>query len=226
MPPDRSRLSKAPPAWKVRLETFHQRHPVPSEPSEIPLWRSRGYLPHFERAGVVQSITIRLADALPSWLPAKWQEELRTLGEEERERELRIRIEKYLDAGHGACWLGRHDVGRLVETALLFFDEQRYRLIAWCVMPNHVHIVVETVEGWTLGQLAHSWKSYTSKEANRFLQRTGVFWQREYYDRAVRDAEHYANLVRYVEQNPVKAGLVACAEGWPFSSARLLRRVR
>ncbi|HZY42050.1 MAG TPA: transposase, partial [Anaerolineae bacterium] len=65
----------------------------------------------------------------------------------------------------------------------------------------------------------HSWKSFTAQQANRLLNRTGEFWAREYYDRFIRDERHFAQTVTYIEQNPVKAGLVESAEAWPFSSA-------
>jgi putative DNA methylase len=62
----------------------------------------------------------------------------------QREIELRRRIEEYLDAGHGACWLRRPEIAALVEGALRYFDGQRYRLLAWCVMPNHVHTLIRS----------------------------------------------------------------------------------
>jgi putative DNA methylase len=91
-------------------------------------------------------------------------------------------------------------------------------------MPNHVHAVVETVEGFSNASVIHSWKSFTAHEANKILKREGVFWQREYYDREVRDGDHFERLVLYVENNPVKAGLVPVAEDWAWTSARRDRR--
>ena len=112
----------------------------------------------------------------------------------------------------------------MVEGALLHFDSERYQLLAWCVMPNHLHVVVETMEGFANAAIIHSWKSFIAHAANKILNREGVFWQRDYYDREVRDGDHYARLVPYVENNPVKAGLVAMAEDWEWSSARRDRR--
>ncbi|RME89457.1 MAG: hypothetical protein D6766_14700, partial [Verrucomicrobia bacterium] len=138
----------------------------------------------------------------------------------DRQIELRRRIEQYEDAGHGACWLRDPRIAGLVENALLHFDGQRYRLLAWCVMPNHVHVLIETRQGWPLADVVHSWKSFTASEANKLLGRSGPFWFREYHDRYIRNAEHYAQTVRYIEANPVKAGLVKLASEWPFGSAR------
>jgi REP element-mobilizing transposase RayT len=132
---------------------------------------------------------------------------------------LRRRIVTYEDAGHGACWLGDSRIATLVQAALFYFDAQRYRLIAWCIMPNHVHVLVETVPGHPLDKIVHSWKSYTAQKANELLARSGPFWAREYYDRYMRDDAHLAQTVAYIEHNPVKAGFVKTAEAWKFSSA-------
>ena len=136
-----------------------------------------------------------------------------------REAELRRRIAKYDDAGHGECWLRDPRIAALVEGALLRFDGQRYRLIAWCVMPNHVHALIETWDRWPLAGALHSWKSYTANEANKLLDRTGTFWFREYHDRFIRDENHFAKAVEYIAQNPVQAGLAKVAEDWIWSAA-------
>ena len=88
-------------------------------------------------------------------------------------------------------------------------------------MPNHVHAVVEPREGHSLGPIVHSWKSYSAKQANQVLGRSGEFWHRDYFDRYIRDEGHLARTIDYVENNPVKAGLCASSGGWPWSSARL-----
>jgi putative DNA methylase len=122
--------------------------------------------------------------------------------------------------GHGECWLRQPAIAQLVEGAVLRFDQERYRLLAWWIMPNHVHALIETRVGFPLADVLHSWKSYTSSEANKRLGRRGDFWQREYLDRYVRDAEHYPAVVAYIEENPVKAGLAKVKTDWPCSSAR------
>lgn len=108
----------------------------------------------------------------------------------------------------------------MVEDALLHFDGERYRLLAWVIMPNHVHVLAETLPVYRLGDIVHSWKSFTAKEANRILGRMGPLWQEEYFDRFIRDDDHLRETIRYIEQNPVAGGLAAKAEDWPFGSAR------
>src|SRR5207248_2780285 len=117
-------------------------------------WHSRGYLPHFDGgASLPQSITFRLADSVPASAVEGWRLELDSRPPPEREAELRKRIEKYLDAGYGACHMRDPRVGALVETALLHFDGVRYVMHAWMVMPNHVHALFTPALGWSLSQI-------------------------------------------------------------------------
>lgn len=138
----------------------------------------------------------------------------------QREVQLRKLYEKYMDAGHGSCVLRDMTIGSMVESAILHCDAERYFLHAWVVMPNHVHVVYSPAEKWTMSAVVGGWKSFTGKEANRILGRTGRFWQENYFDRFIRDEDHFARAVEYVEQNPVTAGLCALATDWPLSSAR------
>ena len=109
----------------------------------------------------------------------------------------------------------------MVEDALLHFDGKRYRLLAWCLMPNHAHVVVEIGSENSLGEIAGSWKSFTAKQANKVIGQSGVFWHADYFDRYMRDESHLARTIEYVENNPVKARLTATAAEWAWSSARL-----
>jgi REP element-mobilizing transposase RayT len=165
-----------------------------------------------------------MADSLPRTLLEQWRVELGLLSDNERDRERRKRIERALDSGHGSGVLARPDVGALVESAMLHFDAQRYRLHAWSIMPNHVHVLVTPLGGRTLSEIVQNWKSFTARRINGLLHQKGMFWAPEYFDRAVRDASHYANVVDYIAMNPVKAGLCAQTEDWRFSSSWKGRR--
>ena len=178
-------------------------------------WHSRGYLPHFDAEGLVQSVAFRLADGVPRDLLRRWRAELRGA---DRAAELRERIARYEDAGHGACHLRQPEIARLVQDALLHFDGDRYRLLAWCVMPNHVHVLIEQTPDHRLADVVQSWKSFTAKRANRMLGRDGPFWARDYFDRYIRDESHFEATRRYIHENPVRAGLCAAAADWPWSS--------
>ncbi len=101
----------------------------------------------------------------------------------------------------------RGEVAELVERILLEADGRDYRMGAWVVMPNHVHLVVD-VWDVPLVKLINGWKGRSSREANKLLGRRGVFWQEDYYDNLVRDEAHLKRAIRYTEQNPVKAFLI------------------
>ena len=102
-------------------------------------WHQRGYLPHFDAPGVTQFVTFQLCDAFP----VKRHAEFEAILKEPDDSVKRRKLEAWLDRGHGECWLGRHDVAALVESILLETDGRDYRLQAWVVMPNHVHLVVD-----------------------------------------------------------------------------------
>jgi len=176
-------------------------------------WHSRGYLPHFDSQDVVQFLTFRLADSLPKEAAF----ELRQTAHPETLRD------EMLDRSWGACWLKPDNVAHLVEDALLLFDGQRYRLHAWTIMPNHVHVLLTMLPGFSLGGIVSSWKRYSAREANKLLGRSGTFWQDDYWDRFIRNEEHFAATIAYIDQNPVKAGLARTADLWPWGSARLKR---
>ena len=133
-------------------------------------------------------------------------------------RERRTKFEAYLDRSFGQCLLGDSRVAELVQKNLLHFDGKSYRLFAWVIVPNHVHALIEMGDV-ALAQVVKSWKSYTSKEANRLLRREGRFWEPEYFDRCIRDEEHFRKAVRYIESNPVKARVVREPAEWQWSSA-------
>jgi REP element-mobilizing transposase RayT len=182
-------------------------------------WHGRGYLPHFDAAGVHQAITYRLADSLPREALERIERELAEQPEDCRVTERRRRIETWLDRGVGSCRLRDSRIAALVRDNWLRFDGVQYDLCAWVVMPNHVHVLIREHAGFPLPQVINAWKSYTAHAANRQLGATGAFWQADYWDRFIRDEGHYLRIVAYIHDNPVSAGLVARREDWPWSSA-------
>ena len=178
-------------------------------------WHERGYLPHCDKPGLVQLVTLRLVDSLPISRRGEWEHLLKI----EDARERRKKLESYLDRGVGECWLQIPKVAGCVEGAILFHHGARYELLAWCLMPNHAHVLVH-VWDWPLAKMLQNWKSVSAVAANKQLKRAGSFWQREYWDTFVRDEEQEQKAIRYIENNPVNAKLCRASEEWPFSSAR------
>jgi REP element-mobilizing transposase RayT len=182
-------------------------------------WYSRGYLPHYDGGSITQFITCRLFDSLPRKILERFRLELETREVEDIDREVMILIEKFLDSGYGECFLKKPEVAEIVKNSLRKFDGERYKLIAWVIMPNHIHLLIRPLNGWELDKILQSFKSFTAQEANKLLQRNGKFWMREYFDRRIRDNLHFEKTIRYIENNPVKARFCEKPGDWRFSSA-------
>ncbi len=190
----------------------------------IPDWHRRGNnIPHRENKGF-QTITFRLFDSLPRSVIANMHQELEYLKElpddefkNARLAELRQTLDRYEDAGYGHCFLRDARIAQILADTLHLFDGERYRLISYCIMPNHVHVMIEVAPGWTLSKILHSWRSFSAQKANQILGRRGIFWMEEYYDRYIRNEEHFANVLEYIRMNPVKGGLVSNSSEWPWN---------
>jgi putative DNA methylase len=116
--------------------------------------------------------------------------------------------------------LQQPEIAELLVEALDYGDRilNHYRLHAWVVMPNHVHLLISPQTA--LPKLTHSLKGYTAREANRILGRTGMaFWQKEFFDHWIRNKSEFARVRAYIEKNPVKAGLAVAPELYQWSSA-------
>ena len=173
----------------------------------------RHHLPHWQQAHVWQFVTWRLADALPRqtleewndekdrWLqlhPPPWEESTKL---EHQDRFTR-RTEQWLDAGHGACLLRLPAAAVIVARALRHFEGSRYELGAFVIMPNHVHVLFQPKPLHSVSRIVSSWKSFTAKEINRLLGRNGTLWQEDYWDRMIRDEEHWEACRQYILENP------------------------
>jgi putative transposase len=175
-------------------------------------------LPHWQQQGAVYFVTFRLADSIPSPLRDQWENEREAwlkvhpepwTNEKEREYHQRFSgaIERWLDAGHGACLLRQRDCAQVVADTLRHFEGERVVMISLVIMPNHVHSLFVQNPEWPLEKLTQSWKRFAARQINKLLDRAGNFWQRDYFDRLVRDEKHFANCVRYIRRNPEKAKL-------------------
>ena len=149
---------------------------------------------------------------------------------ESNEKSHLLQFEAYEQALHsgstGPKWLGQRSIAAIVVETLKYHNGREYDLIAYCVMPNHVHLVVQLVErnSVPLYRILQSIKRYTARHANTVLHRMGQFWQAESYDHVIRDEEQFQNIVSYVLANPVKARLVSSTEDWPWSYCKYFDR--
>ncbi len=191
-----------------------------------------GSLPHWYRDGATYAVTFRLADSFPPSVLHSYRKEKEDLhqriikADDDNDSRLaerlrvqlgelyRARIEAVLDEGQGEAWMKRPEIAAIIRDALLHFDGDRYDLGAWCVMPNHVHVMLSPKDGHALPDILHSIKRHSAREANKALGREGDFWQKESYDHIVRDADDFWNQRDYILRNPKSAGL----ENWEFVS--------
>jgi putative transposase len=213
---------------------------------------TRGDLPHWYRPGYAHFVTYRLVNSIPA----------RVLKELHAECELRLRAtygaddpvrlrddihkimfakyDRFLDGSLAHAWLKSKEVANMIRENLYYHRGTKYELISYCIMPTHVHVVLqpfEVTDHPSLGdgkmirflevpdgqspltQIMHSLKSFTANRANQILGRSGRFWQKESYDHWVRDIGELQRIVAYVAANPVRAGLCRAPQDWQFSSA-------
>ncbi len=183
-------------------------------------WHYRGRLPHFEGGEILQFVTFRLFDSVSQEKIKNWKLELSRMDDDlEAKLELGRRIEKYIDKGLGNAFLKNEEIAQLVQDALFFWNNEKYKLFAWVIMPNHVHLLLRPKEGFELSDIMHSIKSFTANRGNKILKRKGEFWQHESFDRFIRNYRHFERVVSYIENNPVKAKICSKPEDWKFSSA-------
>jgi carbamoylphosphate synthase large subunit/REP element-mobilizing transposase RayT len=176
------------------------------------------HLPHWEQKGATYFVTFRLADSVAQNVLAGWREdraqwfkhhpqpwdwnttrEYTRLFEESRE--------DWLDRGAGSCLLRQPATAQIVAQTLNHFDNERYVLDAFVIMPNHVHVIFKPIGNNTVSDILHSWKSFTANSINKPTRCEGNIWMAENFDTAVRDLSHLETCREYISRNPEKAGL-------------------
>ncbi len=165
--------------------------------------KSGAYLPHWTKSDGIYAVTFRLADSLPQHAVMNGKNVAHSITHSQ---------DADLDKGYGECWLKRGDIADKVVATLNHFRDERYKLLAWCVMPNHVHLLIKPLANHELPGIIHSLKRHSAKTCNELLGREGPFWQAEYYDHVVRDAKELQSQAEYIFNNPDKAGF----ENWAW----------
>jgi putative transposase len=171
-------------------------------------------------------VQLRLADALPEGAIDAWRAELEAaagqdgLDQTEARRQLARRIDKELNAGHGACWLQDPALAELVIQCLKSQDGRRYQLRAWSVVPNRFQVIVSIPQGVEILPIARQWRTFTAREAaHRLNLDPESFWERGVYTRPCRDATDVQYRIRSVEFLPVNCGLCRRPRDWRWGSA-------
>ena len=195
-------------------------------------------LPHMQPKGATLFVTFRLAGSLPqaaiAQLRAARETEMHVATTNEdrylAERRHFGRFDEQLHQSTGPHYLQQPALAQIVADSLHHRNQRVYRLDAFTILSNHVHVVFaplqngvnldDTTQFHKLSKIMQSLKRHTAQECNRRLGRQGAFWQAESYDHIVRDEAEWERIVRYVLNNPVKAGLVSEWEEWPYTYLR------
>ena len=200
-----------------------------------PVQKDRSHpLPHWTQSGRTYAVTFRLEGTIPVSVLQEYLEEkqqlIDQLNEAQESKQLAeisatrkaiaelysSSIEKILDQGMGDAWMKQPEIAEIVANSIQHFDGERYDLAAWCVMPNHVHLIIKPIGDYQLSEILQSIKSFSAKEANKHLGRTGAFWQQDSYDHLIRDDDDFWNQFHYIKNNPTKAGLL----NWQWQGAK------
>jgi REP element-mobilizing transposase RayT len=177
----------------------------------------RGKLPHWEVESGRYFVTVRLADSLPAYTVLQLQEIHASLQRIEPrseqfaalQRQYFRTMEKYLDAGAGSCLLRHSNNANLVVTALQSLSEWNVEVPHYTIMPNHWHaLLVPKDAARTLAAIMKRVKGRSAFAIRRDAGDRGAIWQREWFDRWMRDDAEWDKTARYIRENPVKAGLV------------------
>lgn len=151
-------------------------------------------------------------------------------------------VDNLLDGEAPVCHLEDERQAEIVQNAFLYFAGDRYRLLAFVVMPSHQHWLFLPNEEWAIEALqkvrgksekqktpreiiSHSIQSYTATMCNRVRGATGPYWQHETFDHWARDEDEVLRIIQYIELNPVKVGLARTPETYRWSSARLRKQL-
>jgi putative transposase len=178
--------------------------------------KTRNNLPHWQQSAATYFVTYRLADSIPkelidawrndrdAWLkdnPEPWSEET----EAEYHATFSGEMDRMMDRGHGSCVLRRKEFQAILEESFSHFDGVKYIIHSRVVMPNHVHLLFTLATDVKLETAVGTWKRFTARKINEALGNDGALWQKDYFDRIVRDWKHFTNVARYIRRNPVKA---------------------
>ena len=203
-------------------------------------------LPHIQPVGATFFVTFRLHGTIPNGKLYQWRKEYEKnihniIGEIEQEYEQLIykerkrmfgKYDSYLDTcSSGATYLKQPEIAELVAKEIYRFNGDLYDLVAFCIMSNHVHLLIDTsiqlpeffcpkewemLELEPLQNIMKRIKGPSAVYSNRILKRSGRFWQKESYDHYVRNQKEFQNIIAYILNNPVKAGIVERWEEYPF----------
>ncbi|MGJ8677572.1 MAG: methionine synthase [Akkermansiaceae bacterium] len=202
-----------------------------------PFQKKKSNLPHWTKEQATYAVTFRLIDSIPSVTLNEHKARTKELQELVQKSEVlgnigqindahdllskhhQTNLEAALNKQQGNAFMSNPEVADIVANAITHFAGERYDLGSWCVMPNHVHMIIRPKEGHELSDILHSIKRHSAKSANTHLNREGAFWQEESYDHVIRDHEDFTAQTRYINRNAEVAGL----KNWQWQDSKSLK---
>lgn len=187
----------------------------------------RRNLPHLHPSEGIFFITYRLVDSMPKEIIEALSNEYKNGKEgiliQPNKNSYFVAFDEYMDKYQSdKNYLATPQIAEINKKAIHHYDEKYYTLISYCIMSNHIHLVIKLTDNAPdLSQIMHSIKRFTAKESNIILNRKGAFWMRESYDHLIRNSNELRNIVNYVINNPVKGGLTDNWKNWPHTFVRL-----
>ncbi|MEZ3576545.1 MAG: transposase [Muribaculaceae bacterium] len=171
-------------------------------------WRN---LPHWSQGDAVQFITFRLADSLPQSKLEEYAKIRKQIYYEQNnevrkaiQQQVLDRLDYWLDQGYGSQYLGDPKIRQIVADAMHHWDGERYQLLAYVIMPNHLHILLIPAHGDDIYSTFQSIKRYTAVKINKYLQRSGSIWENDMFDYMPRNYDEFNNQLNYIIDNPNK----------------------
>jgi len=181
----------------------------------------RRNLPHIYQKDAIYDINFRLANTIPNKILNEYlfeKKRLQKLGKTQLLHQLfNDHIDNYQDnLQNNIKWLINPDIRKAIIDSLNFFENKRYRIICYCIMSNHVHLIINTYKFpyFPLGDTLGSIKKFSARRSNKILERSGNFWHSENYDRIIRGRNELSRAIKYVIYNPVNAALVENWKDW------------
>lgn len=195
--------------------------------------KHRSFGQHIQFSDSIIFITWRLAFTLPKHLLVLYDEFIKEVNVKEKDlnkedqkkhhafllqryREYDLELGKHQQPG---IFLNEAEIAGIISNAFHFFDGARYELHAWCIMSNHVHVLLRALQNkdgeyYLISSIIQSLKRFTANKINQVKGRQGQVWDDFYFDRIIRNISDYQNVVNYILHNPVAAGLIDSADKW------------
>ena len=185
---------------------------------DLPVRMYTRHLPHWRQVGATYAVTFRLCDSLPKEkldllksMRNHWELKYPPPRSEDAWREyaksVTTSVEKWLDQGAGACHFRKREFADELARSVMHFQDQKYFVGSYVVMPNHCHLVIRPNDEFDLSKILGAMKGVVARYVNKSIRGSGSLWQQECFDRIIRDEEHLYHVIQYIGRNPRLAGL-------------------